>query len=182
MTTKIFRWAELTATIFVNAGYTVRLFSDVNPTPFIPYAVKKYGCASGVMVTASHNPKDDNGYKVYDWNSAQIIPPVDKKIQNSILENLPPLDSSWNTDILRNSPLLLDPYEECLKNYLLEIIVEEIHPDDIKNNKKVNLPFVYTAMHGVGYKSVQSVVDSVGATIYPVLEQKDPDPDFPTVK
>lgn len=134
------------------------------------------------MVTASHNPKDDNGYKVYDWNSAQIIPPVDKKIQNSILENLPPLDSSWNTDILRNSPLLLDPYEECLKNYLLEIIVEEIHPDDIKNNKKVNLPFVYTAMHGVGYKSVQSVVDSVGATIYPVLEQKDPDPDFPTVK
>ncbi|ERL95094.1 hypothetical protein D910_12364 [Dendroctonus ponderosae] len=57
------RWAELTATIFVSAGYKVRLFSDVIPTPFIPFAVKKYGCASGVMVTASHNPKDDNGYK-----------------------------------------------------------------------------------------------------------------------
>ncbi|KAL1494311.1 hypothetical protein ABEB36_009928 [Hypothenemus hampei] len=176
------RWAELTATIFISAGYQVRLFSDVNPTPFVPFAVKNYNCASGVMVTASHNPKEDNGYKVYDVNSAQIIPPTDKQIQNSILANLTPLDSSWNTQILKNNPLLLDPYNECLDLYLTNIISNGIHPDDIENNKRVALPFVYTAMHGVGYKPVQKVVDLIGVKIYPVPEQRDPDPDFPTVK
>ncbi|ERL95093.1 hypothetical protein D910_12363, partial [Dendroctonus ponderosae] len=176
------RWAELTATIFVSAGYKVRLFSDVIPTPFIPFAVKKYGCASGVMVTASHNPKDDNGYKVYDSNSAQIIPPVDKRIQNSILANLRPLDSSWNTDILSNNPLLIDPYEDCLNCYLKSIISDGIHADEIAINKTVNLSFVYTAMHGVGYKSVQKAVDLIGVRIFPVPEQRDPDPEFSTVK
>lgn len=60
----IYRWAKLTATIFVNAGYPVKLFSYVVPTPFIPFSVLKYKCASGIMITASHNPKEDNGYKV----------------------------------------------------------------------------------------------------------------------
>lgn len=61
-----FRWAELTATIFINKGYKVRLFSKVNPTPLVAFAAKMYRCAIGVMVTASHNPKEDNGYKVDD--------------------------------------------------------------------------------------------------------------------
>ncbi|XP_066247940.1 phosphopentomutase isoform X2 [Euwallacea similis] len=176
------RWAELTATIFVNSGYQVRLFSEVNPTPCVPFMVRKHGCASGVMITASHNPKEDNGYKVYDSNSAQIISPSDKNIQKSILENLTPLDSSWNTDVLENNPLVIDPYEECLHSYLKEVIADQIHPDDIANNQRVNLPFVYTAMHGVGYKYVQNVADLVGVKIFPVMEQRDPNPDFPTVK
>lgn len=58
------RFAELTAAIFAHAGYRVRLFGDVVPTPFVPFSVQKYKCAVGIMVTASHNPKEDNGYKV----------------------------------------------------------------------------------------------------------------------
>lgn len=62
--TFIFRFAELTATVFVQKSFQVRLFNNVVPTPFVPFAVAKYKCAGGVMITASHNPKEDNGYKV----------------------------------------------------------------------------------------------------------------------
>ncbi|CAG9760995.1 unnamed protein product [Ceutorhynchus assimilis] len=176
------RWAEITATIFVNAGYKVRLFGGMVPTPFVAFAVRRYECASGVVVTASHNPKDDNGYKVYDSNGVQIIKPADKRIQQAILENLTPLESSWNTDILENNPLVTDPLDDVMQAYLQEIIVDIVHPDVIVKNKTVDLKFVYTAMHGVGYKAVQKVVDTIGVQILPVPAQRDPDPEFSTVQ
>jgi phosphoglucomutase / phosphopentomutase len=67
------RFAELTAAAFVQKDIPVYLYSDLCPTPFVPFAVSLFGCAAGVMVTASHNPKEDNGYKVYWENSAQVI-------------------------------------------------------------------------------------------------------------
>lgn len=82
------RFAELTATIFINANIPVYLYSKMTATPFVPFCVQEKRALCGIMVTASHNPKEDNGYKVYWENSAQIIPPHDKNIQNSILENL----------------------------------------------------------------------------------------------
>ncbi|XP_030768391.1 glucose 1,6-bisphosphate synthase-like isoform X1 [Sitophilus oryzae] len=176
------RWAQLTTTIFVTAGYKVRLFGDYAITPFIPFSVKKYGCASGVMVTASHNPKDDNGYKVYDCNGAQIVPPCDRMIQNSIMENLEPKDSSWKVEILQNHPLVIDPMKDALDSYLKTVIQDMIHPDYIECNKKVGLTFTYTPLHGTGYMPVEKVVQVVGIKIATVPEQKEPDPDFPTVK
>lgn len=68
----ILRFAQLSATIFLYAGVKVYLYSQMNPTPFIPFAIKLLKAAAGVMVTASHNPKEDNGYKVYWENSAQV--------------------------------------------------------------------------------------------------------------
>ena len=67
-----FRWAELTATVLLNRNIPVHLFSKVCPTPFVPFSVLHYRCAAGVMVTASHNPKEDNGFKVYWQNGAQV--------------------------------------------------------------------------------------------------------------
>lgn len=84
----LFRFAELTATIFINENIPVYLYSQITATPFVPFCVREKNALLGVMVTASHNPKEDNGYKVYWTNSAQIIPPHDKNIQNSILKNL----------------------------------------------------------------------------------------------
>ena len=66
------------------------LCADICPTPYVPFAVTHFGCAAGVMVTASHNPKEDNGYKVYWSNGAQIIPPHDVGIAKSIQDNLKP--------------------------------------------------------------------------------------------
>ncbi|XP_060529491.1 phosphopentomutase isoform X2 [Cylas formicarius] len=176
------RWAEITATVFVQAGFPVKLFGDVCPTPLIPFAVRRYKCASGVVVTASHNPKDDNGYKVYDSNGAQIIGPVDKEIQKSILQNLKPLASSWDTHVLKDNKLLTDPQQDVEEAYRKLIIEDEILAEHRALNKQTGLKIVYTAMHGVGYKITQVIFDFIGATITPVPEQRDPHPDFPTVK
>lgn len=175
------RWAQLTAAIFLHAGYPVKLFSDVVPTPFIPYSVKKYSTASGVMVTASHNPKDDNGYKVYAPNGAQIIPPSDSDIQKSIIANLTPMESSWDLSILESSPLFSDPLNETLMSYV-KVIGESILPEHKVINQQTGLLFTYTAMHGVGHKYIEKVFEEIGVKFVAVTEQKDPDPDFPTVK
>ncbi|KAH0821329.1 hypothetical protein GEV33_001462 [Tenebrio molitor] len=175
------RFAELTAAIFLHAGYPVRLFGRVVPTPFVPFAVSKYKTAIGVMVTASHNPKEDNGYKVYGPNSSQIVSPVDKDIQRNILENLVPLATSWDTGILKSTKLLTDPLEETLDGYL-NVIKDTILPEHIEYNRKAKVLFTYTAMHGVGYGYVKKVFDLIGVQMVPVEKQKDPHPDFPTVK
>ncbi|RZC39357.1 PGM PMM I domain containing protein [Asbolus verrucosus] len=175
------RFAELTATIFLHSGYPVRLFSQMVPTPFVPFAVAKYKSAIGVMVTASHNPKEDNGYKVYGPNSSQIVSPVDKEIQKNILDNLVPLDTSWDTSVLKSSKLLTDPLKETLDDYL-NVVKETIIPEHIKINEKAKILFTYTAMHGVGYKYVKEVFNVIGILMVPVEKQRDPHPDFPTVK
>ncbi|KAJ8960674.1 hypothetical protein NQ314_006043 [Rhamnusium bicolor] len=161
------RWAELTTAIFIHAGYPVKLFSEVIPTPFIPFSVTKYKCASGVMV--------------YGSNGVQIVSPTDKNIQHSILRNLEPLETSWDTSILGTSDLLIDPLSEVLEHYL-QIITDTIIPEHKLLNEKVGMLFTYTAMHGVGYSYIEKVCDVIGINIVPVLEQRDPHPDFPTVK
>lgn len=118
---------------------------------------------------------------MYSSNGAQIIPPADKNIQNSILQNLKPLETSWDTSILKKSCMLKDPLQEVLDDYL-KIISETILPEQKQLNEKIGMSFTYTAMHGVGYPYVQKVCDVVGIKIIPVLEQRDPDPEFPTVK
>ncbi|CAG9864290.1 unnamed protein product [Phyllotreta striolata] len=174
------RWAELTATVFVNAGYPVKLFDDVVPTPFVPFSILRYGCASGIVVTASHNPKDDNGYKVYGPNGAQICSPVDKHVQKSILENLKPLDSSWDVTVLVNNPLVSNPIEEITSCYL-DYIDNEVPESCKETNKRADVAFTYTAMHGVGYKYVRKACDRINVRISAVPQQRDPHPDFPTV-
>ncbi|XP_066592240.1 glucose 1,6-bisphosphate synthase [Prorops nasuta] len=174
------RFAKLTAAIFIANNVKVYLFSDICPTPFIPYGVSKYQCAAGIMVTASHNPKEDNGYKVYWDNSAQIIPPHDKEIQKSILESLKPYESSWNTNKVFDSPLYKDPLNYIMKLYLSDLKESVVYPEV---NKKTQLKFTYTAMHGVGYKYMTAAFEIANFEPFiTVEEQKLPDPEFSTVK
>jgi phosphoglucomutase / phosphopentomutase len=91
------RFAELTAKVFTSSDIKVYLFSNLCPTPWVPFAIKMYGAAAGVMVTASHNPKEDNGYKVYWNNAAQITGPHDKNIEASIMEHLKYFKSYYST-------------------------------------------------------------------------------------
>lgn len=131
----------------MNLKIKVYIYSKVCPTPFIPYGVLKYKCAAGVMFTASHNPKEDNGYKVYWENGAQIIPPHDKGIQKCILESLEPLNSSWNTTQVYQNSLFMDPLDEVMKSYFKDLKDGVLYPE---TNKNSILKFTYTAMHGVG--------------------------------
>lgn len=175
------RFAELSAAIFLNKGYPVYLFNPVVPTPFVPFAVTRWNCAAGVMVTASHNPKQDNGYKVYGSNGAQIISPTDKNIQQRILSNLEPWPNSWDTTIINQSDKISNPLVETLENYIKMVTSDILHEHKIINSK-TTLNFTYTAMHGVGYNYITKLFEQINLNLMPVEEQKDPDPEFSTVK
>ncbi|GAB0100116.1 Phosphorylated adapter RNA export protein [Sergentomyia squamirostris] len=176
------RFAEISACIFLHADIPVFLYSKTVATPMVPFAVFEKKCLAGVMVTASHNPKNDNGYKVYWSNSAQIISPHDKGIQKSILANLVPWSTSWSVDKL-DSTLLSDPYDEMTALYMEKL--GGIIPKDLINeyNVKSDVQFVYSAMHGVGWPFVERGFAVAGLKPpIAVEEQRDPDPEFPTVQ
>ena len=114
------RFARLAASLFGHEHIHVYLFdSNIVPTPFIPFSVRQLHCQAGLMITASHNPKDDNGYKVYWENGAQIISPLDAQIAERIEANLQPWqDKAWNLSPLQ-SEWISDPLEKvfpCLSS------------------------------------------------------------------
>uniref|UniRef100_A0A8C9U281 Phosphoglucomutase 2-like 1 n=1 Tax=Scleropages formosus TaxID=113540 RepID=A0A8C9U281_SCLFO len=177
--TKIIKmYVSLTAAVMLSKDIPVYLFSTYVPTPFVPYAVKNLGAAAGVMLTASHNPKEDNGYKVYWVNGAQISAPHDKEILKCIEESLEPWPESWNENLCSSSPLRSDPL--CQKTHQQQLglclfLFREL-------NAKTPLKFVHSAFHGVGHNYVQQAfaVFNLPPPI-PVPEQKDPDSEFSTV-
>ncbi|XP_052794859.1 phosphopentomutase-like [Mya arenaria] len=174
------RFAQLTATIFLHKGVKVYLFSKLCPTPYVAYTTRHNRCACGVMVTASHNPKEDNGYKVYWSNGAQIITPIDKGISECILENLEPWETSWDTDFTGTSPLCVDPFDDIHTRYQNDVLRLCYYKDA---NSHSSVKFTYTAMHGVGYPFTDFAVQQFGfPPVIPVPEQVEPDPEFPTVK
>ncbi|XP_025205584.1 phosphoglucomutase-2 isoform X2 [Melanaphis sacchari] len=172
------RFAELTSKVFLKHSVKVYLMNEVCPTPFVAFGIKLYKCCGGVMVTASHNPKNDNGYKVFWKNGAQIISPIDKNIEKSITEHLEPEDI-WNTEDIYNNKLLINPLIDLLKHYN-NYIDKMLFPN--LDKKKTDIIFTYTPMHGVGYPYIKDVFEN--AKFNPVVvveEQKDPNPEFPTV-
>ncbi|KAM9856752.1 phosphopentomutase [Aulostomus maculatus] len=173
-------FARLAAAVFISRGVPVHLFSDITPTPFVPFTVSHLGLCAGIMVTASHNPKQDNGYKVYWENGAQIVSPHDKGISKAIEKNLEPWPESWNTEEALENPLLKNPYQDIHSEYF-KAIQKHCHHREI--NKSSEVKIVHTSVHGVGHTFVQSAFKAFDLhPPYAVEEQKDPDPEFPTVK
>ncbi|KAK3794868.1 hypothetical protein RRG08_001019 [Elysia crispata] len=177
------KWSKLVATICLNAELPVYLFSRLCPTPYVAFALRSFGASCGIMITASHNPKEDNGYKVYWDNGAQIISPHDAGISQAINESLKPLNSSWDTSILDNEsvkPLIIDPMDDVIRKYN-EAAVAVCYTRE--QNAECPVRFTYTAMHGVGYEFVCHAFKAFDfQEPIPVVEQVKPDPDFPTVK
>uniref|UniRef100_A0A7N8XEP2 Phosphoglucomutase 2 n=1 Tax=Mastacembelus armatus TaxID=205130 RepID=A0A7N8XEP2_9TELE len=175
-------FSSLAAAVFISQGVPVHLFSDITPTPFVPFTVSHLGLCAGIMVTASHNPKQDNGYKVYWENGAQIVSPHDKGISKAIEENLEPWPESWNSEEALKNPLLKDPYQDIHREYfkIKEITFYFFHREINKNSE---VKIVHTSVHGVGHAFVQSAFKAFDLRPpYAVEEQKDPDPEFSTVK
>ncbi|KAG7174532.1 phosphoglucomutase-2-like [Homarus americanus] len=174
------RFARLAAAAFLNAGVPVYLYGKIVPTPFVPFGINQLGAAAGVMVTASHNPKEDNGYKVYWENGAQIIPPHDTGIQKSIEENLVPWENAWDTERAMAHPEMSDPLEEISNKYFSMLASSMLDKD---MNKASPLNFTVTSMHGVSHNYMVEAFSSCGfKPMIPVKEQMVPDPEFPTVK
>ncbi|CAG0880611.1 unnamed protein product [Cyprideis torosa] len=174
-------WAQLTALACLEKGVRVYLFSRIVPTPFVPYTVTLKRAVCGVMVTASHNPKQDNGYKVYWENGPQIISPHDKGIQMSIEQNLEPWANAWDLKLFEtNKSLVSDPIEEVLRSYYGQLEGGSL---DLATNAASDMRITFTPMHGVGQEYMERAFEA--CQLKPPLrvpEQCDPDPEFSTVR
>ncbi len=165
-------FAEDTARVMARAGIAVTLLPRPLPTPVLAYAVRHLGAAAGVMVTASHNPRTDNGYKVYWRGGAQIVAPIDSDISDLISTthllheaDLAPLDHA-NIEVAAES--LIESY--------LQATVSLLDPNSERSTK-----VAYTALHGVGTQTLVSAFDMAGFDApFVVANQGAPDPEFPT--
>lgn len=167
---KSYDFARDTAAVMVGAGLRAAVLPRPLPTPVLAYAVRHLGAAAGVMVTASHNPPQDNGYKVYLGDGSQIVPPADGEIAAEIaavgpLAEVPLAEAGW--EVLG---------EDVLAAYLARA-AEVVRPGGPRE-----VSVVYTPMHGVGLDALTAAFARAGFPApVPVAEQAAPDPDFPTV-
>lgn len=163
-------FARDSAAILAATGFAARLMPRVLPTPVLAFAVQHLGAAAGVMVTASHNPPRDNGYKVYADDGAQIVPPMDTDIEAAIQT----IVSARDILLAEDEVVVLD--DAIVRDYVSAVVglIAGTGPRDLR--------IVHTAMHGVGTETLLSVFAAAGfADLVPVPEQQHPDPDFPTV-
>ncbi len=164
-------FARDTAEIMAGAGFQAMITAGPLPTPVVAFGIGHFGCAAGVVVTASHNPPQDNGYKVYLGDGSQIVPPADADIAariRSVAEH--PLDE------VPRSPVYATLGDELAEAYLARAasLVPDAAPRQVS--------WVYTPLHGVGGSLVEKAVHAAGfppASV--VAEQAQPDPEFPTV-
>mmetsp|Transcript_39273 Transcript_39273/g.76833 ORF Transcript_39273/g.76833 Transcript_39273/m.76833 type:complete len:603 (+) Transcript_39273:71-1879(+) len=162
-------------------GIKTYLFSQHVCTPMIPFTVKNKGCKAGMMVTASHNPKADNGYKMYGANGAQLCEPHDTLIAELILQNLAPwVDYKVAVEQVMSSPLKVDDLAALMDAYYKEM--GETLCFHKATNGSSTLKIVYTAMHGVGTPFATRSFATFGHNAFiGVPSQNTPDPEFPTV-
>lgn len=169
--TKSDLFARDTAEIFAGAGFEPILSDHNVPTPVVAFGIKHLGCVAGIVVTASHNPPADNGYKVYLGDGSQIVPPADAEIadQIALAAARPVAELPRSTDHALIGQELVDAY--C-----------EVAAGLVPSEAPRQIDWVYTAMHGVGARVVEQAVAAAGfPAAISVGQQHDPDPTFPTV-
>ncbi|MDE6196326.1 MAG: phospho-sugar mutase, partial [Muribaculaceae bacterium] len=170
------KFAEIVADIFSANGIKVYLFDSFRPTPELSYAIRKLGCQSGVNITASHNPKEYNGYKAYWSDGAQIIAPHDV----NIIDNVNRIKSVSEIKFAGDKSKIQIIGEEIDRQFLDEIKALSLDPEVIKRHS--DLKIVYTPIHGTGVKLVPDSLRNYGFTnIIHVPEQDIPDGNFSTV-
>lgn len=170
-------FARITAEVFSANGIKVYLFDGLRPTPELSFAIRHYACQSGVVITASHNPKEYNGYKAYWDDGAQLIPPHDKNVIEEVrkIKSFDEVKFKGQDDLIRVIGEETDVlYLDLLKKLSLSPEVIARHHD---------IPIVYTPLHGTGAEMVPRCLKNFGFTnISLVEEQATPDGNFPTVK
>jgi phosphoglucomutase len=170
-------FAEITANVFSANGIHVYLFPELRPTPLLSFAIRYLKCNSGVVVTASHNPKEYNGYKAY-WNDgAQVVPPHDK----NTIEEVKKITSFEQVKFKADSSLIHSIGPEVEKAYYEE--VKKLIPNKEVIARHHTIPLVYSSLHGAGITMVPECLRQIGFTnIQVVEEQEKPDGNFPTVQ
>lgn len=171
------------AALCLNAnGIKAYLFESLRPTPELSFAVRQLGCIAGIVITASHNPREYNGYKVYWEDGAQITPPHDKNILAEVAKVTEfSMVKTMEEQAARDAGLLTTIGSKIDDLYMEELKKQSIHPEVIKAMAK-DIKIVYTPLHGTGNLPVRRVLKELGfENVYVVPEQELPDGNFPTV-
>ncbi|MDL2251599.1 phospho-sugar mutase [Odoribacter sp. OttesenSCG-928-J03] len=169
-------YAEVTAAIFSANGITAYLFEDLRPTPEMSYAIRELGCKGGVIITASHNPKEYNGYKAYWDDGSQLVPPHDKNVINEVKKVK--VEDIKFTKVAENIKILGKEFDEKFLNTVKTL---SLSPEAIK--RQHDLKIVFTPLHGTTYDLVPASLRNWGFTnITTIPEQMITDGDFPTVE
>jgi phosphoglucomutase len=171
-------FAETTANVFAANGINVFLFEDLRPTPELSFAIRKLKCQGGVICTASHNPKEYNGYKAYWDDGSQLVPPHDKNVIKEVDKISSADDVNWGSATGQTGITIIG--KEMDEAYMEMVKGLSVYPDIISKHK--DLKIVYTPIHGTGITLVPPVLKKFGFNnIHIVEEQSKPDGNFPTV-
>lgn len=169
-------FAETTANVFAANGIKVYLFEALRPTPELSFAIRHFGCQGGVVCTASHNPKEYNGYKAYWSDGGQLVPPHDKNVIKEVEKIASVDDVKWSGGESNITIIGKEVDEE----YIKMVKGLSVYPDVIAKHK--DLKIVYTPIHGTGIMLAPEVLKRFGFTNVTIVEeQSKPDGNFPTV-
>lgn len=170
-------FAEVTANVFSANGITVHLFPELRPTPLLSFAIRYLACDSGVVITASHNPKEYNGYKAY-WNEgAQLVPPHDKNVIAEVNAITDFSQIKFTADLSK----IVSVGQEVENAYYQQVINRIPKKESIARQKDISL--VYSSLHGAGITMVPECLARLGFKNITIIdEQKTPDGNFPTVQ
>ncbi|MBO7544158.1 MAG: phospho-sugar mutase [Bacteroidales bacterium] len=171
-------FARISAEVLSNNGIKVYLFEDLRPTPELSYSIRMKGATAGIMVTASHNPKEYNGYKVFWSDGGQITAPVDKDIIAEVAKISDPSEVLFESKGVKAPIEMMGAAED--EAYLKDILSLALSPEACARHRDIK--FVYTPLHGCGVKLVPECLKRLGfENVYHIPEQDVPDGNFPTV-
>lgn len=170
-------FAKAAAGVLAKNGIKAYLFDDVHPVPMLSYAVRYLKTVAGIMITASHNPKEYNGYKVYGEDGAQMSPEDTEKVVSYINA----IDDYLSVSGVENSPLILSVPEKLDQDYIEELSSLTLSKEAVEKCG-ADLKLVYTPVHGSGYKPVTAILKKLGINATIVEEQTTKDTEFSTVK
>ena len=168
-------FAEIVAKVFAANGMKVYLFNEIHPTPLLSFAVRELSCQAGVMLTASHNPKEYNGYKAY-WNDGgQLVPPHDENVIKEV-NNISDISQVKIQQGMENITLLDETFDKIYYKAIENVSLATAHLETFKN-----IRIAYTPLHGTGYKMIPKALANWGFNnVIVEPEQSIPDGNFPT--
>ncbi len=166
-------FARMSAEVLSSLGFRVFLFEALRPTPELSFAVRHFKCIGGIMITASHNPKEYNGYKIYDETGCQLVPADADKV----IAEIDKIDDYFNIEHSLNHNLI-----HYIGKDVDDIYINEVKKIILRPNLKKDFKLVYTPLHGTGQVFAPQVLQSVGYDVTPLACQMTCDPDFSGVK
>ncbi len=170
-------FAKVSAEVLAKNGVKAYLFDDVHPVPMLSYAVRYLKTVAGIMITASHNPKEYNGYKVYGEDGAQMSPEDTEKVVGYISQ----ITDYLSVERVEDSPLIVSVPKKLDEDYIEELSRLTLSKKAVEKCGK-NLKLVYTPVHGSGYVPVTTILKKLGINVTVVNEQTTKDTEFSTVK